>query len=114
MEKEDFSRHGIAVSLGESFSLRPVRQLGRTSANAAASAGYVSKLPPAVAIVPKEHIRDYTHGKTVNNYLIGNVLGEGSFAKVKEALHTLVGEKVRREEGLGLANCTARCNYRLL
>ena len=97
MDKEDFSRHGIAVSLGESFSLGPIKQAGRSpnSASTVASVGYVSKLPPAVAIVPKEHIRDYAHGKTVNNYLIGNVLGEGSFAKVKEALHTLVGEKVR-------------------
>lgn len=96
MEKEDFLRHGITVSLGESFSLGPVKQVGRTSSSAttASSFGYVSKLPPAVANVPKEHIRDYTHGKTVNSYLIGSLLGEGSFAKVKEALHTLVGEKV--------------------
>lgn len=97
MEKEDFLRHGINVSLGESFSLGPVKQVGRSSSSAtmASTIEYVSKLPPAVANVPKEHIRDYTHGKTVNSYLIGNLLGEGSFAKVKEALHTLVGEKVR-------------------
>lgn len=96
MEKDDISRHGIAISLGESFTLGPVKQVGRnlSSTTAASSVGYVSKLPPAVANVPKEHIRDYAHGKTVNSYLIGNVLGEGSFAKVKEALHTIVGEKV--------------------
>lgn len=53
-----------------------------------------SRLPPAVATVPKEDWKSYLHSKKVNNYLIGNTLGEGSFAKVKEAFHTLVGEKV--------------------
>ena len=54
-----------------------------------------SKLPPAVAIVSPEVVRNYVHSKRVENYLIGDTLGEGSFAKVKEALHELVGEKVR-------------------
>ncbi len=54
------------------------------------------KLPPAVANVPSEHIRSYLHTKKVNHYLVGQKLGEGCFAKVKEAFHVLVGEKVRR------------------
>ena len=59
------------------------------------SSAETSKLPPAVATVSPEVIRNYVHGKRVKNYLIGDTLGEGSFAKVKEALHILVGEKVR-------------------
>ena len=54
-----------------------------------------SPLPPAVANVPKDDVQGYVHSKKVNNYLIGPTLGEGSFAKVKEAFHVLVGEKVR-------------------
>ncbi len=53
-----------------------------------------SKLPPAVAIVSPDVVRNYVHSKRVENYLIGDNLGEGSFAKVKEAFHVLVGEKV--------------------
>ncbi|KAJ8027528.1 Hormonally up-regulated neu tumor-associated kinase [Holothuria leucospilota] len=36
----------------------------------------------------------YNHSKRVGPYLIGRLLGEGSFAKVREAMHTVVGEKV--------------------
>lgn len=53
-----------------------------------------TQLPPAVANVPPELIRGYVHTKKINDYLVGTTLGEGSFAKVKEALHVLVGEKV--------------------
>ena len=49
-------------------------------------------LPPAVTLVDS---KGYVHSKKVNNYLVGGELGEGSFAKVKEAFHVLVGEKVR-------------------
>lgn len=56
--------------------------------------GMLSNLPPAVISVPPEHIRGYVHTKKVNHYLVGSNLGEGSFAKVKEAFHVLVGEKV--------------------
>ena len=52
------------------------------------------RLPPAVANVPKDDVQGYVHSKKVNKYLIGPTLGEGSFAKVKEAFHELVGEKV--------------------
>ena len=55
----------------------------------------VLKLPPAVATVSPDAIRSYVHSKRVENYLVGDTLGEGSFAKVKEAFHVLVGEKVR-------------------
>ena len=53
-----------------------------------------SPLPPAVANVPKEDVRSFLHHKRVGNYLLGRTLGEGSFAKVKEGLHSLTGEKV--------------------
>lgn len=54
-----------------------------------------SPLPPAVANVPKEDVRSFLHHKRVGNYLLGRTLGEGSFAKVKEGMHSLTGEKVR-------------------
>ena len=52
-------------------------------------------LPQRVVDVPKDVLRSFPHSKRVGNYLLGKTLGEGSFAKVKEALHTLTGEKVR-------------------
>ena len=57
-----------------------------------------TRLPSAVAIVPPEHIRGYVHSKKINHYLLGETLGEGSFSKVTEALHILVGEKVSGTE----------------
>ncbi|XP_064629382.1 serine/threonine-protein kinase par-1-like [Lineus longissimus] len=51
-------------------------------------------LPNKVTEVPKEVLRNFPHSKRVGNYLLGRTLGEGSFAKVKEGLHTLTGEKV--------------------
>ncbi|XP_072018352.1 uncharacterized protein [Amphiura filiformis] len=36
----------------------------------------------------------YPHTKRVGPYLVGKILGEGSFAKVKEAIHSVIGEKV--------------------
>lgn len=41
-------------------------------------------------------LRNFYHTKRVGNYLIGRKLGEGSFAKVREGLHAITGEKVRR------------------
>ena len=51
-------------------------------------------LPQKVVTVSKEVLRAFAHTKRVGNYLLGKTLGEGSFAKVKEAMHTLTGEKV--------------------
>ena len=56
-------------------------------------------LPQSVVDVPKDALRAFPHSKRVGNYLLGKTLGEGSFAKVKEALHTLTGEKVGTERG---------------
>jgi hypothetical protein len=81
-----------AADSGESFGLpispSPVRLTDLTTKP------YKSNIPPAVANVPIEHIRGYVHNKKVNHYLVGSSLGEGSFAKVKEAFHVLIGEKV--------------------
>ncbi|XP_071956905.1 hormonally up-regulated neu tumor-associated kinase-like [Antedon mediterranea] len=41
-----------------------------------------------------EEVVKYSHTKRVGAYLIGRNIGEGSFAKVKEALHCTVVEKV--------------------
>ncbi|NXL14326.1 HUNK kinase, partial [Setophaga kirtlandii] len=46
------------------------------------------------AAAPRERLRDFQHTKRVGNYLIGRKLGEGSFAKVREGLHVVTGEKV--------------------
>lgn len=103
---------GLHISLGESITgpmlgLTPAKHGGhaRSVSDSATlcSTIFVSKLPPAVANVPKEDIRGYMHTKRVQNYLVGNTLGEGSFAKVKEAFHILVGEKVRRRETQGVS-----------
>ncbi len=94
----------VSFTLGESINM-PTGGLGPLRPGAAryghhrsisepSTLAFVSKLPPAVAIVHKEDTRGYLHTKRVNNYLIGSTLGEGSFAKVKEAFHVLVGEKV--------------------
>ena len=37
---------------------------------------------------------EFPHYKRVANYLLGNKIGEGSFAKVYVGLHTPTGEKV--------------------
>ncbi|MBN3309041.1 HUNKA kinase, partial [Amia calva] len=42
----------------------------------------------------RDSLRTFYHTKRVGNYLIGRKLGEGSFAKVREGLHVMVGEKV--------------------
>lgn len=44
---------------------------------------------------PQDILRNFYHTKKVGNYLIGRKLGEGSFAKVREGLHAITGEKVR-------------------
>ena len=86
---------GITISLGESVNI-PTEALGqlRRANKHQRSVSEANKLPPAVAVVPSDHIRGYVHSKRVNNYLVGSTLGEGSFAKVKEGFHVLVGEKV--------------------
>lgn len=83
------------MSPGESLGpLSPTSQSPIRLTDISHPTSYKSKLPPAVANVPADHIRGYVHNKKVNHYLVGNNLGEGSFAKVKEAFHVLVGEKV--------------------
>lgn len=51
-------------------------------------------IPSNFLISNKEIIARFPHNKRVGNYLLGRKLGEGSFAKVKEGLHTLTGQKV--------------------
>ena len=53
-----------------------------------------STLPVAVTLVDSEVLNSFSHTKKVGNYLIGRTIGEGSFAKVKEALHVVTGEVV--------------------
>lgn len=76
------------------------------------SVAETSKLPPAVATVSPDIIRNYIHSKRVENYLIGDTLGEGSFAKVKEAFHVLVGEKVRICKLHGCMQCASLSSYK--
>ena len=51
-------------------------------------------LPEAVTTVAKADLEPFANGKRVGSYLFGRTIGEGSFAKVKEALHVSTGEKV--------------------
>ncbi|XP_060765664.1 hormonally up-regulated neu tumor-associated kinase homolog A [Neoarius graeffei] len=60
-----------------------------------ASIGTENIPPPSLSAGPSGDIlRNFYHTKRVGNYLIGRKLGEGSFAKVREGLHALTGEKV--------------------
>ena len=90
----------------------PVEQL-RQQAALVSPSPYVSPLPPAVANVPKEDIRGFVHHKKVGNYLLGRTLGEGSFAKVKEGMHVLTGEKVIMLllPHIKLVICSFSCTY---
>ena len=87
-------------------------QLAQTMPPGALSGALVSyvesPLPPAVANVPKEDVRSFLHHKRVGNYLLGRTLGEGSFAKVKEGLHSLTGEKVSPSTVAALTGCTRK------
>ncbi|XP_064326700.1 hormonally up-regulated neu tumor-associated kinase isoform X3 [Phalacrocorax carbo] len=64
----------------------------KAAAAAAAEGSFLAAWLSAAA--PRERLRDFQHTKRVGNYLIGRKLGEGSFAKVREGLHVLTGEKV--------------------
>lgn len=85
---------GINITLGESMNIPTAMLTRQHRAKHVRSFSEATKLPPAVAAVPADHIRGYVHSKRVNSYLVGSTLGEGSFAKVKEGFHVLVGEKV--------------------
>ncbi|KAG5284018.1 hypothetical protein AALO_G00022040 [Alosa alosa] len=58
------------------------------------SNGTDNALPTLNSSPPGDILRNFYHTKRVGNYLIGRKLGEGSFAKVREGLHALTGEKV--------------------
>ena len=87
---------GINITLGESVNIPTAMLTRQHRPKHARSNSEATKLPPAVAAVPADHIRGYVHSKRVNSYLVGSTLGEGSFAKVKEGFHVLVGEKARK------------------
>ena len=89
---------GVNVRLDQSLRNKP-KHRGRlvhstTDPDMSSIIPTVSPLPPAVGNVPADDIRGYAHSKKVYNYFVGATLGEGSFAKVKEAFNVLVGEKV--------------------
>lgn len=58
------------------------------------SAGDEDALPVSLGSPAADILKNFYHTKRVGNYLIGRKLGEGSFAKVREGLHALTGEKV--------------------
>lgn len=69
---------------------------GRT----ANGAGDEGALPVSLCSPAADILKNFYHTKRVGNYLIGRKLGEGSFAKVREGLHALTGEKVSRKRNL--------------
>ena len=94
----------LHMTLGRSFNAGAQQQQRSNQHGAVAEPGsvatsplpapqFISKLPAAVANV-QEDVKSYVHNKRVTSYQIGSTLGEGSFAKVKEGFHVLVGEKV--------------------
>ncbi|XP_040038488.1 hormonally up-regulated neu tumor-associated kinase homolog A [Gasterosteus aculeatus] len=58
------------------------------------SAGNEGMLPASMYSPAADILKNFYHTKRVGNYLIGRKLGEGSFAKVREGLHAMTGEKV--------------------
>ena len=52
------------------------------------------QLPAAVTKQNSTDIIRYKHTKRVGSYLIGKLLGTGSFAKVREGMHIHTGEKI--------------------
>ncbi|CAL8277469.1 unnamed protein product [Arctogadus glacialis] len=58
------------------------------------SSGSENIIPVSLGSPAANTVRNFYHTKRVGNYLIGRKLGEGSFAKVREGLHALTGEKV--------------------
>ncbi|XP_058483784.1 hormonally up-regulated neu tumor-associated kinase homolog A isoform X1 [Solea solea] len=56
--------------------------------------GDESILPASLCSPAADILKSFYHTKRVGNYLIGRKLGEGSFAKVREGLHAMTGEKV--------------------
>eukprot|EP00794_Sanderia_malayensis_P000605 gene605-1267_t len=51
-------------------------------------------LPKEVSTVCKADLEHFNQSKRVGSYLLGETIGEGSFAKVKIAIHVSTGEKV--------------------
>lgn len=49
---------------------------------------------PAAVTNPKADLLRFVYSKRVGHYRLGQVLGEGSFAKVKEGRDVVTGEKV--------------------
>ncbi|KAK1344379.1 hypothetical protein QTO34_014946 [Cnephaeus nilssonii] len=82
----------MPAAAGDGLLGEPAAGGGGAGADAARGA---SCLPAWVSGVPRERLRDFQHHKRVGPYLVGSrKLGEGSFAKVREGLHVLTGEKV--------------------
>ncbi|KAG8007980.1 Hormonally up-regulated neu tumor-associated kinase-like protein A [Nibea albiflora] len=57
-------------------------------------------LPASLCSPAADILKNFYHTKRVGNYLIGRKLGEGSFAKVREGLHALTGEKMIRHPNI--------------
>ncbi|KAK1800375.1 hypothetical protein P4O66_005616 [Electrophorus voltai] len=75
---------GTDMSMDRLFGLKPPTSVGTENIAPSSLTGG----PPG------DILRNFYHTKRVGNYLIGRKLGEGSFAKVREGLHALTGEKV--------------------
>lgn len=67
-------------------------------------------IPASLSSPAADILKNFYHTKRVGNYLIGRKLGEGSFAKVREGLHALTGEKVSAlRESLIKIRCLKLC-----
>lgn len=62
-------------------------------------------IPESAFAVNPDRARNYSYHKKVGSYLLGRQVGQGSFAKVKEGLHTITGERVSKK----FAFCKKSC-----
>lgn len=67
---------------------------GASEGKSPGGGGTEGAVPVSLSSPAADILKNFYHTKRVGNYLIGRKLGEGSFAKVREGLHALTGEKV--------------------
>lgn len=89
--EEDEQGNKMPAAAGDGLSESPPRFLLGEKAPVQLEESF---LPSCVSNVSRETLRNFQHTKRVGNYLIGRKLGEGSFAKVREGLHVVTGERV--------------------
>lgn len=97
----------IEEALGQCAAVMPVADSDMVVDNShgmyeGQTAGHEGALPASLGSPAADKLKNFYHTKRVGNYLIGRKLGEGSFAKVREGLHAMTGEKVITPLGINI------------